>query len=271
MMDEAQIEAAFSALAAELERRGLKAKLWVVGGAMIILSYHSRELTTDVDAAMNPRAQVLDAAQEVAAHLHLDGSWLNDSASAFIPQTGSERWLPGRTYGPALEIFLGDPRMVLAMKLRAAREPRDRADIEVLVRACYIRTEADGLALYQEFFPEDPIPKMGRIMLSESIEKVWAANDGLIDSEELVTGGAPADPVPRVVARTDAPSRPSHSPNKELWAWSVRGRVAHRISRGTGDELLTLCGHRLLLSDVRATKSTNRPPCNVCNARRPGS
>lgn len=267
-MNADEIEAALRELGFELQRRSVKAKLWVVGGATIILSFHSRENTLDVDMAASPREEVLQAAGVVASKLGLQTDWLNDHASAFIPPTGSERWLPVRNYGPVLEVFLADPRMVLAMKLRAARDPRDRRDVELLVGACGIRSEDEGIGVYEEFFPEDPITQMGRMMLHESIEKV---REGAVDFDlEDLIAGAPFANVSGSfpVARSAADSPRSHSPNEDVWAWSVRGSVAHRISGTTGDELFTHCRHRLLLVNVKIAKSPKKRSCEVCARRR---
>jgi hypothetical protein len=53
-MDRAEIIEALTALAAELERRGVSAEMYVVGGAAIALAFDERRSTRDIDAVFEP-------------------------------------------------------------------------------------------------------------------------------------------------------------------------------------------------------------------------
>jgi hypothetical protein len=55
------------------------------------------------------------------------------------------------------------------MKLRAGRGSRDSGDIKVLVKLCGIANVADARVLYEEFFPEDPLPDRTLPLLDEAI------------------------------------------------------------------------------------------------------
>jgi hypothetical protein len=48
---------------------------------------------------------------------------------------------------------------MLAMKMRASRGRRDEPDIALLLERCGITSVAQAFALYEEYFPEDPLPK----------------------------------------------------------------------------------------------------------------
>jgi hypothetical protein len=58
---------------------------------------------------------------------------------------------------------------MLAMKMRAGRGSRDRLDINFLVKRCGITSVAEALELYEDFFPEDPLPDRTLPLLDEAI------------------------------------------------------------------------------------------------------
>jgi methylmalonyl-CoA mutase cobalamin-binding subunit len=83
-MDRGEIIAALTALAAELERRGVSGEMYVVGGAAIALAFDERRATRDIDAVFEPKSVVYEAAGVVAEQLGLPGGWLNDAVKGFL-------------------------------------------------------------------------------------------------------------------------------------------------------------------------------------------
>src|SRR4051795_12149617 len=77
---------ALATLAAELEREEVSAEIVIVGGAALVMLFHARESTKDVDAYfVRPEASVVRAAAErVAQHLDLPSDWLNDAAKGHL-------------------------------------------------------------------------------------------------------------------------------------------------------------------------------------------
>ncbi len=73
-------------------------------------------------------------------------------------------WQPVRKVG-TLELFTADARAMLAMKMRASRGRRDEPDIALLLKECRITTEEEALSLYEEYFPEDPLPERALPMI----------------------------------------------------------------------------------------------------------
>jgi hypothetical protein len=59
---------------------------------------------------------------------------------------------------------------MLAMKMRAGRGARDRPDTNFLVKRCGVTSVAEALDLYEEYFPEDPLPDRTIPLLDEAIE-----------------------------------------------------------------------------------------------------
>lgn len=84
LLDRAGIEEAFLRLGNRLQRRGIVADVYVVGGAAMVLAYDARRATRDIDAVFQPHGVVLDEAHVVAGELGLPQYWLNDQASIYV-------------------------------------------------------------------------------------------------------------------------------------------------------------------------------------------
>ena len=161
LLDTERLEAVLTELANRLAARGIEAKVYVVGGAALALTYYEegeRRLTNDVDASFFPADAVANEADALAAAYGLQPGWLNRKASQFYPAHG----LPE---GCAIierdhvSIVVGPPRLILAMKLRAARLGRDNDDIAVLIRRCDIRSVAEAEAVLAECYEGEEIFK----------------------------------------------------------------------------------------------------------------
>jgi hypothetical protein len=156
-MDRDDIEGALRELAEELDDRGIVARIYLVGGAAMVLAYQSRFSTDDVDASGYPTEEVLAVSLNVAERRGLRPNWLDDSVKVYIPVASEPEWRPVIKVG-SVEVVVADERTLLAMKLRASRGRRDEGDIEFLLDKCQIASVDDALALYEEYFPEDALP-----------------------------------------------------------------------------------------------------------------
>ena len=163
-----EMESAIAELADQLNARNVKAKVYLVGGAVMVLAFDARFTTGDIDGAMYPTDEVLAVAAEIGERRGLGTEWLNNSAQQFIPVFKEPTWQPILKSGN-VEIVAADERSMLAMKMRASRGSRDRPDINFLVKRCGITSVAEALELYREFFPEDPLPARALPLLDEAI------------------------------------------------------------------------------------------------------
>jgi Nucleotidyltransferase of unknown function (DUF6036) len=121
---------AFGKLSLVLARENLTADVFVFGGAAMVLGYDARPATRDVDAVWRPHSGVLNAVWEVAADLHLQRSWLNEQASFYLPPNVT--WVgPTLFESDSLRVIQASPELLLAMKVRAARQV-DLSDVRVL-------------------------------------------------------------------------------------------------------------------------------------------
>lgn len=129
-MDRGEIVEALTALAAELDGRGVSAEMYVVGGAAIALAFDERRATRDIDAVFEPKAIVYEAAAVVAERLGLPGGWLNDAVKGFLagedPAAAQVLDLPG------LRCLTASPETLLALKVLAHRIGEDESDMRLL-------------------------------------------------------------------------------------------------------------------------------------------
>jgi len=129
-VDRDEIIEALTDLAAELQRRGVSADMYVVGGAAIALAYDERRATRDIDAVFEPKNVVYEAAATVAEQHDLPSGWLNDAVKGFLagddPEAAPVLDLPG------LRCLTASPRALLALKVLAHRVGEDEADVRLL-------------------------------------------------------------------------------------------------------------------------------------------
>jgi len=163
-----EMKSALAELADELNARDVKAKIYLVGGAVMVLAFDARFTTGDIDGALHPTDDVLAVSAEIGVRRGLGADWLNSNASQFVPVFKEPNWQPILKAGN-VEIVAADERSMLAMKMRAGRGSRDRLDINFLVKRCGISSVAEARGLYEEYFPEDPLPDRTLPLLDEAV------------------------------------------------------------------------------------------------------
>lgn len=163
--DKQDLIEAFECLDEELARRGVRAELFVVGGAAMAIAYDARRTTTDVDAIFVPSDIVREAATEVAERLELEPDWLNDGAKSFAP--GNDPAQASVFEGRFLSVAVASPRYLLAMKLLASRTDRDIDDIKILYNLCGLSTAQEGIEVLESYYPARIIPVRAQFLLQE--------------------------------------------------------------------------------------------------------
>jgi hypothetical protein len=156
---------AFECLDEELARRGVRAELFVVGGAAMAIAYDARRTTTDVGAIFVPTDVVREAAKEVAEQLKLEPDWLNDGAKSFAP--GNDPAQTSVFEGRFLSVAAASPRYLLAMKLLASRTDRDIDDIKILYKLCGLSTAEEGIRVLESYYPTRIIPARAQFIIQE--------------------------------------------------------------------------------------------------------
>jgi Nucleotidyltransferase of unknown function (DUF6036) len=168
LLDREQIVRLLQALSAELERRGTRAEIFLVGGAAMALAYDARRSTRDLDAVFQPKEEVYAAAATVASDLDLPTDWLNDAVKGFLP--GDDPRARPVFETAHLRVDVASPQYLLAMKLMAARET-DIDDIVFLYRLCEFSTVAEGLDLLESTYPGRTIAPKVQYLLDEILSR----------------------------------------------------------------------------------------------------
>jgi len=150
-----------------LEARGIKADLFVVGGAAMALAFKARPATRDIDAVFKRRNEVFKAAAQVARELDLPDEWLNDSSKRFLGRP-DRRPLPILDL-PGLRLMAGSPEYLLAMKILADRHDRDRQDLRLLIRMLSIRSLKQAERAFHQVYPHEEIREDTRDRIAEII------------------------------------------------------------------------------------------------------
>lgn len=149
-MDRTEIVEALTALAVELDGRGVSAEMYVVGGAAIALAFDERRSTRDIDAVFEPKAVVYEAAESVAEQRGLPTGWLNDAVKGFLagddPAAAPVLDLPG------LRCLTASPEALLALKVLAHRVGEDEDDLRLLARELRLENAKQVLALAERTF-----------------------------------------------------------------------------------------------------------------------
>lgn len=150
-LSRADVVGLLTELGAVLQRDGLHATIYVVGGAAMSITLDSRRVTRDVDAVFRSGSDGLrTAAREVAARHGLDPERLIDRVTAAVFGLVDD---DGETEFdvPGLSAAVASPEHLLAMKMLAGRE-RDLDDLVVLFRHLGIRTPREAVEITERVF-----------------------------------------------------------------------------------------------------------------------
>ena len=166
-----EIRRLFELLNAELARTGIRGELFVVGGAVMCLSYEARPATQDVDAWFRPAAAVRQAARSVAVQARVSPDWLNDGVKAYLSDKGD--------YAPYLAldnltVMVAEPQYLLAMKCLAMRigpEFHDEDDVRYLLRLLDVRSKEQAFSIIGRYYPLERIPQKTFYALEELLPK----------------------------------------------------------------------------------------------------
>jgi hypothetical protein len=167
LLDRPTILRAFEHLDAQLAASGVRAELFLVGGAVMCLVHQARPSTKDVDGWFTEPQAVRAAARVVAGELDLPDDWLNDAAKGFVPvNAGYERW----QVFPNLSVSTVDTETLLAMKCAAGRTDADAGDIRTLAGILGLGTAEQVLGVVLRYFPEERLPVRTRLLLEEMFD-----------------------------------------------------------------------------------------------------
>jgi Nucleotidyltransferase of unknown function (DUF6036) len=156
-------------LGRRLTAKGVAGRLYVVGGAAMVLEFDTRRATRDIDAIFHPQTTVADEAASMATDLGLPPGWLSSAAQAFIPLPDND---PVSLDVEGLQVALSSPANLLAMKMAAGR-PQDITDLVVLFRHLKIRSPQQAVDIAERMYGSDSVvlsePRESLLLLAESV------------------------------------------------------------------------------------------------------
>jgi hypothetical protein len=129
-----EIIAGLTRLGELAQAQGIHIELTLLGGAVMVLAFHARASTRDVDAViLSPREahKVRELAKQVANEKNWEEDWLNDAAKGYLMGISE-----GQVLFRAPGIIARAPSLaqLLAMKLCAWRDDVDIADARRLLQ-----------------------------------------------------------------------------------------------------------------------------------------
>ena len=156
-------------LAAIMQLRGQRGRIYVVGGAAMMLAHSVNRATRDIDAAFEEGySAIIDAARDVAERRGWPRSWLNEGATVYMPRRDQRHGSIIFDH-PALTVVAATAEHMLAMKATAAR-PVDRQDVEALLQQCNYTSLAQVEAVVEATFPDEPLGERQRQWITAIID-----------------------------------------------------------------------------------------------------
>jgi hypothetical protein len=153
-------------LAERLRRAGVRANVYVVGGAAMTLAYRRNRTTHDIDARIDSgHTATVNAVREIARERGLPESWLNEQATSYLPREADAR-APTLYNSPYLVVTGASAEHMLAMKLESGRNT-DRQDIETLLDHREIRSPEEAVRIHERLFPDSTRKEDVNRLLSE--------------------------------------------------------------------------------------------------------
>lgn len=140
-----QIADLLTELGADLDLQGIRAELFIVGGAEMVLAYNTRRTTRDIDGVFEPKSEIYTSAARVGSRHGLPNDWLNDAVEGPPPGPGPNA--RAVLCAPGVRVSVPSPEYLLALKVHAARVDRDPDDIKELAKICGAATSDEVLAI----------------------------------------------------------------------------------------------------------------------------
>jgi hypothetical protein len=156
-------------LGSRLGDQGIRAEMFIVGGAAMALAYNRERLTRDIDAVFEPKSLIYAEARRIAAEKGIPEDWLNDGVKGFLPDhpdTGAQTLF----VAPGISVSVASPEFVFAMKAAAARVEEDTEDIELLARVLGITTSREALGIVERFYNRARLSPKTQFILQEMFD-----------------------------------------------------------------------------------------------------
>jgi Nucleotidyltransferase of unknown function (DUF6036) len=162
-------------LATRLKTRGVRASVYVIGGAAISLVFDSRCATRYIDAVvLDGDGPLMEEVQRLGRERGLPGSWLNEQAAMYVSRRNDEHKAVVFDH-PNLAVAAASPEHLLAMKLRAARAS-DAADVRLLLGVLGIESVDGASGVLEDVFPDTTLSDRARLLVEDILGPAASAH-----------------------------------------------------------------------------------------------
>ncbi|MGH8897957.1 MAG: DUF6036 family nucleotidyltransferase [Egibacteraceae bacterium] len=165
LLDQETIRGALNALALRLERRRVRADVYVFGGAAMVLAYGADRATRDVDAVFSPHGPVLEEARLVAEEVGLPPWWLHEQATVYLSRQQDAHAAAVFDH-PYLRVQASSAEHLVAMKALAGRQ-HDLEDLRLLIDRLGLRSPDEVLRIVADVFPDQALPDRKRMLIED--------------------------------------------------------------------------------------------------------
>lgn len=170
LLDREAILRLFTELADRLRRRGVRANVYVFGGAAIALLFDDRRVTRDIDTVvLEGHGRLIEEVRSMARERGLPSTWLNEQAAMYVSRQSDNKQATVFDH-PNLQVAAASAEHLLAMKLVAARQS-DAADIALLLKALDLNTVAAAEAVLRQVFPDRPLSDRARLVVEDLLDR----------------------------------------------------------------------------------------------------
>ncbi len=161
----------FQQLNDQLALSNTHGELYLVGGAVMCLTFQARASTQDLDGLFVPADVLRKAAARIAQIEKLPPQWLNDGVKGYLSERGE--------FAPYLQlshlkVMVAQPAYLLAMKclsMRLGAEFHDEDDVRFLLRWLNIDDYPGALDTIGRYYPLDRFPQKALYALEELLPK----------------------------------------------------------------------------------------------------
>lgn len=153
-LDPVEVRHLLDVLEQRLKDEGIDARVHVIGGSAMALLFpedSETRFTTDIDAAVSPRPEVLGVVDKIAEEMGLSPTWLNANGTPFIPPRS-----PGSAVPTGVTVTIATVEELIAMKLAASRD-QDLFDLGILARHAGITDPAQLVDIAFAAYGEDSV------------------------------------------------------------------------------------------------------------------
>jgi Nucleotidyltransferase of unknown function (DUF6036) len=169
LLDRKALLELLGALGDRLKARGVRASVYVIGGAAISLVFDARRATRDIDSVvLEGHGPLMEEVQRLGRERGLPGSWLNEQAAMYVSRRHDDNKAVVFDHSN-LVVAAASPEHLLAMKLQAARAT-DAADVRLLLGVLGIDSVDLASNVLEVVFPGTEMSDRARLLVEDILD-----------------------------------------------------------------------------------------------------